>query len=159
MQIISHLATSQQEADARQDPDIRRDKRTCSKTEHYSLGTMWRHAATILLHTTVYRQGPLSATNQENLCAILSIYSKGTLRPMTIAMGDPAMPMLLASFVAVSSQDRKTCMDALRQIGQNELARDQYRRFVQKLWKTSNDSGYGVNWFDLIEEEDKLVIM
>lgn len=39
LQIGSHLANSQQEADARQDPDTR-DKKTSSKTEHNSLGTM-----------------------------------------------------------------------------------------------------------------------
>jgi hypothetical protein len=158
LDIGARLRLSQQEADDRQNPSSR-SKKSC-KTEHYSLGTMWRHAAVILLNTTAYRQGPLAATNQERLHAILAIWSDGTLKPMTVAMGTPAMPMLVAAFVAVSSQDRKVCMDALEQIGQRECGRRSYRRFVQKLWKRCDDTGFGILWQDLIPEaEEALAIM
>jgi len=79
---------------------------------------------------------------------------------MTIAMGDAAMPMLVAAFVAVSSSDRKQCMDALEHIGQKEVGRSGYRRFVYKLWKRCDETGFGILWQDLLSDADEtLAIM
>ena len=135
-------------------------KRSSGRAEHRCLAAMWRHAAHIFLNTAAYRLGPLSSANQERLRAILRLYGDADLRPMTLIMGAAAMPLLFAAFVAVSREDQQECMDALQLLGQREAGRASYRRFVEGLWRRSNETGFAVLWQDmLLDGSERIAIV
>ncbi|PWN89736.1 hypothetical protein FA10DRAFT_268248 [Acaromyces ingoldii] len=144
-ELQERLRKSQQRADARHQMRMQRGRR-----EHHHLGNMWRHAASILLRTAIYREGPLTADNQAHLRAILDIWQQPHLRPTTVAWGNASMPLLCAAFVALSPADRHVCWDALTASGSAEKGRESYRSFVTHLWRRSEETGFVMLWQDAL---------
>lgn len=123
---------------------------------------MWRHGAQILLNTTLLGLGPLAPANRAACTAILKLWDLGRSVPaVTTACGNPALPLLLAAFVAVTEEDRRTCWEALHRIGQRERCRQGYRDFVYRLWRKQDRQGFAMLWtdFQLLYDTPQIVLM
>lgn len=120
--------------------------------EPYILTAMWRHAAVIFIQTTAFCVGPLGAVNQARLHSLINLWQALPPNSSAISNGNPALPMLFASFVATKPQEREVCREALQLIGHQEMSRKGYRTFVEKLWGFTDHVGFGILWYDLLDD-------
>lgn len=122
---------------------------------HLAVQEIWRHATWIHYHQRVYRRSPLEEPLASSLTQILHLLDVVERHLPEAARGGGleaplALPVFLASTIAVKDEDRRKCrvwMDRLgryRGFGEN-LA------FVDKLWWESDLQGVPLDWHEARE--------
>lgn len=134
-----------------------------SRLRALALFEMWRQALLIQLYQDVHQLGPMASKMKTALSQILHLNEMVTLTDKQKAnsfprvdLWDMSMVWFLAGTVALTEEQRTTCLSNLENIGSEQAITDNVTA-LKAYWKEVDDTGKAVDWKMFLEQK-KLAI-
>lgn len=120
-----------------------------------------RQAALIHLFQSIHRYGPHHTLLRHSLSQILSLIQRHDPSQSfevnhTFTGSLLAAPLVLAAMIATAPDDREQCRQVLVSCGQQRGYADNLTA-VERVWAVTDQSGWTVDWRDVLEKEGLMV--